>query len=126
VQSQIQYVARGIYSMPPSYGGALVDIILADENLNALWQSEVTEMRERMIQLRMLLVDSLAAQGASKDFSFINHQKGMFSFLCIAPEQVQKLRSENSIYFVDSSRVNIAGINTKNVEVLAAAISGVL
>jgi aspartate aminotransferase len=126
VQSQIQYVARGIYSMPPSYGGALVDIILADENLNSLWQSEVTEMRERMIQLRMLLVDSLAAQGASKDFGFINHQKGMFSFLCIAPEQVQKLRNENSIYFVDSSRVNIAGINTKNVEVLAAAISGVL
>ncbi|MFT4731483.1 MAG: aspartate aminotransferase [Gammaproteobacteria bacterium] len=126
VQSQIQYVARGIYSMPPSYGGALVDIILADEKLNSLWQSEVTEMRERMIQLRMLLVDSLAAQGASKDFSFINQQKGMFSFLCIAPEQVQKLRNENSIYFVDSSRVNIAGINTKNVDVLAAAISGVL
>jgi aspartate aminotransferase len=126
VQSQIQSVARGIYSMPPSYGGALVDIILADESLNSLWQSEVTEMRERMIQLRMLLVDSLAAQGASKDFSFINHQKGMFSFLCIAPEQVQKLRNENSIYFVDSSRVNIAGINTKNVDILAAAISGVL
>jgi aspartate aminotransferase len=126
VQSQIQYVARGIYSMPPSYGGALVDIILADEKLNSLWQSEVTEMRERMIQLRMLLVDSLAAQGASKDFSFINQQKGMFSFLCISPQQVQKLRNENSIYFVDSSRVNIAGINTKNVDVLAAAISGVL
>jgi aspartate aminotransferase len=126
VQSQIQYVARGIYSMPPAYGGALVDIILANENLSALWQSEVTEMRERMIQLRKLLVDNLAAHGASKDFSFINQQKGMFSFLCIAPQQVQKLRDQNSIYFVDSSRVNIAGINTKNVEVLAAAISGVL
>ncbi|MBF7072761.1 aspartate/tyrosine/aromatic aminotransferase [Glaciecola sp. MH2013] len=126
VQSQIQYVARGIYSMPPSYGGALVDIILANDELNQLWQSEVTEMRERMITLRKLLVDNLAAQGASKDFSFVNQQKGMFSFLCIAPEQVQKLRAEKSVYFVDSSRVNIAGINTKNVEALAAAISGVL
>lgn len=126
VQSQIQSVARGIYSMPPSYGGALVDIILANDDLNSLWQREVTEMRERMIQLRKLLVDNLAAQGASKDFSFINQQKGMFSFLCISPEQVRKLRDENSVYFVDSSRVNIAGINTKNVEVLAAAIAGVL
>ena len=126
VQSQIQYVARGIYSMPPSYGGALVDIILANEDLNTLWQDEVTEMRERMIQLRALLVDNLAKQGASKDFSFINQQKGMFSFLCIKPEQVQKLRAESSVYFVDSSRVNIAGINTKNVETLAAAIAGVL
>lgn len=126
VQSQIQSVARGIYSMPPSYGGALVDIILANDDLNSWWQREVTEMRERMIQLRKLLVDNLAAQGASKDFSFINQQKGMFSFLCISPEQVRKLRDENSVYFVDSSRVNIAGINTKNVEVLAAAIAGVL
>ena len=126
VQSQIQSVARGIYSMPPSYGGALVDIILANDDLNSLWQREVTEMRERMIQLRKLLVDNLASQGASKDFSFINQQKGMFSFLCISPEQVRKLRDENSVYFVDSSRVNIAGINTKNVEVLAAAIAGVL
>jgi aspartate aminotransferase len=126
VQSQIQYVARGIYSMPPSYGGALVDIILASKSLTHMWEGEVADMRERMIQLRKLLVDNLAAQGASKDFSFINQQKGMFSFLCIAPEQVQKLRNENSVYFVDSSRVNIAGINTKNVEVLAAAIAGVL
>lgn len=126
VQSQIQYVARGIYSMPPSYGGALVDIILANENLNTMWQNEVTEMRERMIQLRKLLVDNLKLQGASKDFGFINQQKGMFSYLCIAPEQVMKLRDESSVYFVDSSRVNIAGINTKNVEVLAAAIAGVL
>lgn len=126
VQSQIQSVARGIYSMPPSYGGALVDIILANKSLSNMWQGEVTEMRERMIQLRKLLVDNLVAQSASKDFSFINQQKGMFSFLCIEPEQVQKLRNESSIYFVDSSRVNIAGINTKNVEVLAAAIAGVL
>ena len=126
VQSQIQYVARGIYSMPPSYGGALVDIILANQDLSALWQDEVTEMRERMIQLRALLVDNLAKQGASKDFGFINQQKGMFSFLCIEPAQVQKLRAESSVYFVDSSRVNIAGINTKNVETLAAAIAGVL
>lgn len=126
VQSQIQFVARGIYSMPPSYGGALVDIILANADLTTLWQNEVTEMRERMIQLRKLLVDNLAAQGASKDFSFINQQKGMFSYLCISSEQVHKLRNESSVYFVDSSRVNIAGINTKNVEVLAAAIVGVL
>lgn len=36
VQSQIQAIARGIYSMPPSYGGALVDIILHDDALKAL------------------------------------------------------------------------------------------
>lgn len=125
-QSQIQSVARGSYSMPPSYGGALVDIILADSNLTGIWKSEVADMRERMITLRQLLVDNLNTQGVDKDFGFINQQKGMFSFLCITPEQVQQLRREHSVYFVDSSRVNIAGISLTNVEALAKAIATTL
>ena len=125
-QSQIQYVARGIYSMPPSYGGALVDIILNDEQLKQEWQGEVTAMRERMQQLRAMLVDKLAEKGASKDFSFVNQQKGMFSYLCISPEQVQEVRAKHSVYFVDSSRVNIAGISQTNVDYLADALISIL
>jgi aspartate aminotransferase len=122
-QSQIQSVARGIYSMPPSYGGALVDIILNNKELYDTWVSEVNAMRIRMATLREMLVTNLHKQNVDKDFSFINTQKGMFSFLCIPPEQVQLLRNEHSVYFVDSSRVNIAGINHNNVEPLAKAIA---
>lgn len=122
-QSQIQSVARGIYSMPPSYGGALVDIILNNQVLYKTWVNEVEAMRVRMATLREMLVSNLKQQNIDKDFSFINTQKGMFSYLCIPPEQVQTLRSEHSIYFVDSSRVNIAGINHNNVEPLAKAIA---
>lgn len=125
-QAQIQSVARGIYSMPPSYGGALVDIILNDAELKAEWVGEVNEMRDRMRNLRSLLVDKLAENGAQRDFSFVNDQKGMFSFLCITPEQVQKVRAEHSVYFVDSSRVNVAGISLKNVDALAKALVSVL
>jgi aspartate aminotransferase len=125
-QSQIQSVARGIYSMPPSYGGALVDIILNNQALYKTWTSEVDAMRNRMTNLREMLVTNLHNQNIDKDFSFINSQKGMFSFLCIPPEQVQLLRNEYSVYFVDSSRVNIAGINQNNVEPLAKAIAQTL
>jgi aspartate aminotransferase len=83
-------------------------------------------MRERMKSLRQLLVRNLHAQGASRDFSFVEKQKGMFSYLCISPEQVRKVREEASVYFVDSSRVNIAGINLNNVEPLAKALVSVL
>ena len=125
-QSQIQNVARGIYSMPPSYGGALVNIILSDENLKQEWIDEVDAMRNRMRSLREMLVSALSQKGASKDFSFVNDQKGMFSYLCITPEQVKKIRAEHSVYFVESSRVNIAGINQNNVEALADALIKVL
>lgn len=126
VQSQIQSVARGIYSMPPSYGGALVDIILSDATLKQEWIDEVDDMRTRMQSLRAMLVTKLAEQGADKDFSFVNQQKGMFSFLCITPEQVQAVREKHSVYFVDSSRVNIAGISQANVDALAKALVSVL
>ncbi|TPV59840.1 aspartate/tyrosine/aromatic aminotransferase [Aestuariibacter sp. GS-14] len=125
-QGQIQSVARGIYSMPPSYGGALVDIILSNDALKQEWVNEVDEMRDRMRTLRGLLVSKLAEYGAQKDFSFVNDQKGMFSFLCITPEQVQKMRSEHSVYFVDSSRVNVAGISLANVDTLAKAMVKVI
>lgn len=126
VQGQIQSVARGIYSMPPSYGGALVDIILSDTALNKEWVSEVNSMRNRMQSLRSMLVDKLEENGAPQDFSFINQQKGMFSFLCITPEQVREMRDKHSVYFVESSRVNIAGINQQNVDTLARALVSVL
>lgn len=125
-QGQIQSIARAIYSMPPSYGGALVDLILSDEALNNEWVSEVNEMRDRMKTLRAMLVQNLHDNGSPKDFSFVNDQKGMFSFLCITPEQVREVREKHSVYFVDSSRVNIAGINKNNVETLAKALVSVL
>ncbi|GAC14883.1 amino acid aminotransferase [Aliiglaciecola lipolytica] len=126
MQSQIQSIARGIYSMPPSYGGALVDIVLTDPELKLEWQNEVEAMRLRMQSLRQLLAAKLAEKGANKDFSFITQQKGMFSYLCISPEQVQAIRNKHSVYFVDSSRVNIAGISLKNVDALATALVDIL
>ncbi|WP_166422791.1 amino acid aminotransferase [Paraglaciecola sp. 20A4] len=126
VQTQIQSIARGIYSMPPSYGGALVDIILSDEPLRTEWVAEVEAMRTRMQALRGLLVDKLVEKGAQRDFSFVKQQKGMFSYLCITPEQVQEMRNKHSVYFVDSSRVNIAGISKSNVDALASALVSVL
>ena len=112
--------------MPPSYGGALVDIILNDDALKTQWQQEVASMRERMTSLRGLLVDKLHAAGVDQDFSFVKQQKGMFSYLCISPEQVRAARASHAIYFVDSSRVNIAGISQNNVDYLAQGLHSVL
>ena len=112
--------------MPPSYGGALVDIILNDETLRHEWMAEVEAMRSRMQDLRSLLVSKMNEYGSSKDFEFVKKQKGMFSFLCITSEQVQAVRDQHSVYFVGSSRVNIAGISKSNVDRLAKALVSVI
>jgi aspartate aminotransferase len=126
IQTQIQSIARAIYSMPPSYGGALVDIVLSNTELRSEWMAEVEMMRSRMQDLRALLVNKLKEYGAERDFDFVNRQKGMFSYLCISPEQVRAMRDKHSVYFVESSRVNIAGISLKNVDSLAKSLVSVL
>lgn len=85
--------------MPPSYGGALVDIILSDETLNNEWVSEVNEMRDRMKSLRAMLVQNLHDNGSPKDFSFVNDQKGMFSFLCITLNKFAKF-VKNTVFIL--------------------------
>ncbi len=124
--THVNNIARGIYSMPPSHGGALVKIILNDPALYAQWKSEVDGMRARIHELRALLADTLKRLGAPRDFEFIRREHGMFSFLGVTREQVQRLREEFSIYMVDSSRINVAGVSPKNVEYLARAIIAVL
>ena len=119
-------VARGIYSMPPDHGAAIVSYILGDATLRAQWIKELEEMRGRLNGLRKLLVDKLAARKTPMDFSFIAKERGMFSFLGITKEQVIRLREEFHVYMVESSRINIAGINHSNVDRVADSIAAVL
>ena len=76
--------------------------------------------------LRRLLVDELAARKTPMDFSFIAKQRGLFSFLGISKEQVIRLREEFHVYMIESSRINIAGINHTNVDYVADSIAAVL
>jgi aspartate aminotransferase len=124
--SQIASIARSIYSMPPDHGAAVVIEILGDSTLNADWETELTEVRNRINGLRTELVNALAAKGIDRDFSFIQREKGMFSFLGLSVDQVHSLINNNSIYLVDSSRINIAGINHSNLDYLANSIKQVL
>jgi aspartate/tyrosine/aromatic aminotransferase len=76
--------------------------------------------------MRKLFVEKLREKGVSQDFSFIEKQKGMFSFSGLTKEQVLRLRENYSIYIVNSGRINVAGITTNNIDYLIEAISKVL
>ncbi|WP_406667956.1 aromatic amino acid transaminase [Gallaecimonas sp. GXIMD1310] len=126
VSSVVLSVARTLYSMPPAHGAAIIDIILGSDELTALWKDELATMRGRIHELRSMLVDKLHARQDKKDFSFITRQFGMFSFLGISQEQVRQLKDDYAIYMVDSSRMNVAGINHNNIDYLTDAISNIL
>jgi aspartate aminotransferase len=126
VVTVINSLTRKNYSMPPTHGTGIVDIILHDEALTALWRDEVAGMRNRINGLRRTLSEKIEAAGIEKDFSFLSRQSGMFSFLGLSVEQVRRLREEFSIYTVNSARVNIASFNANNIDYFIDALKKVL
>ncbi len=119
-------IARRLYSMPPDHGAAIVGLILGDEALRTSWQREVGEMRERILALRRELVRQLQTHCASRDFSFIVAQRGLFSFLGVTPEQARALRTEHHVYMTEDGRINVAGLRSENLEYFARAVAQVL
>ncbi len=123
--SQATVAARKVYSMPPAHGAILAGKVFADASLNAVWKSELEEMCQRINGLRSQLVAKLAGV-TDRDFSFIEREKGMFSFLGLSEEQAIRLREEFSVYMLNSSRINVAGVNSSNIDYLAQSIGNVL
>jgi len=126
VLSQLKRVIRANYSTPPTHGGAVVTTVLTTPELRAAWLEELTEMRERIRQMRAALVERLQAHGANRDFSFVLQQNGMFSYSGLTAEQVDRLREEFHIYAVATGRICVAALNSKNVDYVAKAITAVL
>ena len=124
--TQIAAAARAMYSMPPDHGAVLVQMILNNASLRHEWNKELTEMRNRINSLRAQFVKKLQSIGVEQDFSFIEREKGMFSFLGVNVDQVQSLVKDYSIYLVNSSRINVAGINDDNIDYLATSRAAVL
>lgn len=99
--SQVKAAIRANYSNPPSHGAAVVATILGNDALRAMWEQELTDMRQRIHRMRQLFVNTLQEKGAQQDFSFIIQQNGMFSFSGLTKEQVLRLREEFGVYAVN-------------------------
>lgn len=125
ILSQAKSAARRVYSMPPAHGALLAGRVLNDEVLGQAWREELAQMCARIHGLRGQLRGALeSATGA--DYAFIEKEKGMFSFLGLTAEQTLRLRQEFSVYMLDSSRINVAGVNDANIGYLAASVAEVL
>ncbi len=126
VKSHFLSIARGIYSMPPDHGAAIVARILGDRELSASWQAELEDMRLRICGLRTAFSTKMREVLGSNRFDFVERQKGMFSFLGLSVDEVTALRETFSIYILDSSRVNIAGSNLSSLEVVCDALGSIV
>ena len=126
ILSQLKRVVRANYSNPPTHGGQMVAMVLNSPELRALWEAELTTMRERIRVMRRDLVAKLQELAPKADFQFVLKQRGMFSYSGLTKEQVLRLRDEFSIYALDTGRICVAALNSRNIHGVAKAIAKVI
>lgn len=126
VLSQLKRVVRTNYSNPPIHGGQVVASTLSSPELRKLWEDELAGMRVRIREMRQALVEKLKDKAPGQDFDFVIKQRGMFSYSGLTKDQVARLRDEYSIYAVDTGRICVAALNSKNIDAVVDAIAKVL
>ena len=126
VLSQLKRVIRTNYSNPPSHGSQVSTIVLTDPQLRSLWERELGDMRDRIKLMRRSLVDKVRAQRADFDLGYITDQRGMFSYSGLSVEQIRHLRERYAIYAIDSGRICVAALSTKNIDYVSQAVAETL
>lgn len=126
VLSQLKRIVRTNYSNPPTHGGQVVATVLTTPELRALWEQELGGMRERIRAMRRQFAEKLKARVPGTDFDFVMRQRGMFSYSGLSKEQVAKLRTEFSVYAIDTGRICVAALNSRNIDHAVDAVASVI
>jgi len=124
--SQLKRIIRTNYSNPPAHGAQIVATVLGSPELRTLWEEELAGMRDRIKVMRLSFVAKLKTRLPNHDFGFVAQQNGMFSFSGLTLPQVTRLKSEFSVYAVDSGRICVAALNTHNLDTVVEALAAVL
>ncbi len=126
VLSQLKRVVRTNYSNPPTHGGQVVAKVLNTPELRTLWEQELAQMRDRIKLMRKALVDKVQSRKPGYSIDFVLRQRGMFSYSGLSKETVGQLKSQYSVYAVDSGRICVAALNNKNIDRVAEAIAALV
>ena len=126
VRSQLKQIVRTNYSNPPTHGAKLVAAVLSSGELRSLWERELAGMRERIKKMRAELVARIRERMPRADFSFVLAQRGMFSYSGLTSDQVTRLRDKYSVYAIDTGRLCIPALNSRNIDYVADAIADVI
>ena len=117
---------RQNFAFPPDHGARVVQEILGDEALGALWRGELEGMRRAMEGNRRALAVALRAATGSDRFGFLAAHRGMFSLIGATPAQVDRLREDHGIYLVGDGRMNVAGLTPETIPRVARALAEAL
>lgn len=125
VLSQIKHVVRTTYSNPPSHGAYIISTILTDPALRKEWVDELTNMRGRIYEMRLMFSAGFQSRCENPSLAYMSSQKGFFSLVNFDKDQIHRLRLEKAIYLPINGRLNFAGLNPENIDYVIDAFLSV-
>ena len=126
VLGQLTCMVRANYSNPPTHGARIISRVLNTPTLRVLWESELGAMRDRILAMRHAIYDGLKDHVDGPALVRYLNQRGMFTYTGLSAEQVDRLREVHGVYLLRSGRMCVAGLNQRNVGVVANAVADVL
>ncbi|SDC91036.1 aromatic-amino-acid transaminase [Cupriavidus sp. YR651] len=126
VLGQLTGAVRANYSNPPTHGARVVARVLTTPSLRASWEQELAAMCQRIARMRQAIHDHLRDHVKGEALSRYITQRGMFTYTGLSADQVERLKAEHGVYVLRSGRMCVAGLNERNVGVVANAIGQVL
>lgn len=122
IKSQLTLIARAMYVCPPKYGAEIVTRVLSDPALTEEWKKCLKVMVNRIQAMRTGLKERLQKLGTPGNWDHITNQIGMFSYLGLTRRQVDYIRDKHHVHMLSTSRANMCGLNSKNIDRVAQAI----
>lgn len=122
IQSRMTLLVRYNYSNPPAFGGRIVGKVLNTPDLRQEWMDSIKTMSSRIIKMRKLLREELENLKTPGSWNHIVDQIGMFSYTGLNETQVKLLIEKYHIYLLSSGRINMCGLNEKNVKYVAKSM----
>ena len=115
IQKRVAQYIRTIYSNPPSNGSNIVKTILSDKKLFDLWKTDCNIMSSRIKKMRKEI-----------GLKYVEEQIGMFGFLRLNIDQIDKLIHKYHIYIPYDGRISLAGLNKHNIDYFNESLQSVL
>lgn len=119
--SKLQRLIRAEISHAPRFGARIVETVLGDAELRAMWHKDLNTMSSRIKTMRALLRQKLEALGSERDWSSLTSQIGMFAYTGLSETEVGRLWEEYHVYLMKSGRMSISGLNLHNIDAVARA-----
>lgn len=125
VVSQMAGFVRPMYTSPPLFGVSIAHKVMTQPELRAMWEKDLKVMVKRIKEMRTMLRTRLEEKTEGRNWDHITSQIGMFSYTGLTPEQNDAC-GEKGVFMLSPGRVNVAGLNTSNIDYVADVIASVL